>query len=111
MRLLLISLLGLCLVTPVRALADDYPVVGQLKTRNHLIVIQNSPGGLLFTIKTHEGTVVEHQITEDWIASTLPDLHEILIRGIARPQSPSDADQDKIESTTASQDRDVLLLR
>ena len=34
-------------------------------------------------LKTHEGTLLQHQRTEQWIAAEFPAIHETLVKGIA----------------------------
>ena len=81
MRTLLFCL-AIAIAAPV--CATEYPAIGQLQTRDHLVVVHSGPDGLLYSIKTHEGTLLEHQRTEQWIAAEFPAIHETLVKGIAK---------------------------
>lgn len=78
-------LLTMLLVPPLHGAAEEFPSIGQLETREYLIVIHSSPAGILYTIKTHEGEIIEHQLSEQLLAALYPQLHESLQRGIADP--------------------------
>ena len=81
MRTLLLSL-AVAIVAP--GCATEYPPIGQLQTSDHLVVVHSGPDGLLYSIKTHEGILLEHQKTEQWIAAEFPAIHETLVKGIAK---------------------------
>ena len=54
-KLLLVSLCvpWLCLA------ADAFPPIGQLETRDYVVIVHASPDGRLYTVKTHDGEIVE----------------------------------------------------
>ena len=78
--------------------APDDPVIGQLKTRDHLIVIHTTPEGSLYTIKTHDGEVLVKERPLSWIALEMPELHRVLSRGVAIPDGDSASGQEKAET-------------
>lgn len=78
-------LLAVLFLPPLYAADREHPSIGQLETRDYLIIIHSSPDGLLYTLKTHEGEVVGHQLTDQLLATRYPKIHESLQRGIAAP--------------------------
>ncbi len=72
------------LAAPLYGADDELPAIGQLKTPEYLILIHTSDDGTLYTIKTHDGVVIERQLPARYLASLYPELHETLQRGIAR---------------------------
>ena len=68
---------------------DELPAIGQLKTPEYLILIHASAEGTLYTIKTHDGVVIERELPERYMASLYPELYETLQRGIADPSDAS----------------------
>ncbi len=78
-------LLAVLVVSPAYGATEELPSIGQLETRDYLIVIHSSPAGILYTIKTHEGEIIAQQLSEQLLATRYPQLHESLQRGIADP--------------------------
>ena len=68
---------------------DELSAIGQLKTPEYLILIHASDDGTVYTIKTHDGEVIERELPERYLASRYPELLETLQKGIAG--GPSDA--------------------
>ncbi len=83
MRSLGVLLLLAGLLTAPFTNADELPAIGQLETREYLIIVHASPDGLKYTIKTHDETVVETQLTEQLLATLFPELYETLRWAIA----------------------------
>lgn len=85
-RMLWLSfLLAVLFVPPLYGAVAELPSIGQLEMRDYLIVIHSSPDGILYTIKTHEGEILEQQLSEQLLATLYPQLHESLQKGIADP--------------------------
>ena len=68
--------------------ADEALPIGQLQTPEYWIVVHSAPDGLVYTVKTHDGVVVDDQLTEQRFVALYPDLYETLRNAIARPQVP-----------------------
>lgn len=78
-------LLVLLLLSVLPAVAQEYPTVGQIRTRDHVIVVHSAPERLLFTIKSHVGQIIEYQRSEMWLSNHYPNVYEMVVRGIAHP--------------------------
>jgi len=84
MRILLSALALLLLITSCQSLnRDGYPIVGYLKTNQHTIALQLGPDGSLYTLRSHEGDLIEANLTESELIAKLPDLKILLERGMA----------------------------
>ncbi|MCZ6655831.1 MAG: hypothetical protein O7C67_00910 [Gammaproteobacteria bacterium] len=83
MRSLGVLLLLAGLLTAPFGNADELPAIGQLETREYLIIVHVSRDGPLYTIKTHDETVVEAHLTEQLLATLFPELYETLRWAIA----------------------------
>ncbi len=57
--------------------------IGTLRTTEHLIIIHYGKNGTFYTVKTHEGKVLENQINKQELISKMPYLEDVLERGIA----------------------------
>ena len=62
---------------------------GTLRTTDHLITIHYGNDGRFYTVKTHDGKVLENQIDEKDLISKMPYLKDVLERGIADDASTS----------------------
>lgn len=69
---------------PYAGVADELPAIGQLQTREYLIVVHTSTEGPVYTIMTHDEVVIEEQLTEQLLATLFPQLYETVRFGIAR---------------------------
>ena len=80
-KLLLVSLCvpWLCLA------ADAFPPIGQLETRDYVVIVHASPDGGLYTVKTHDGEIIAHQLPEQLLATLFPQLYQTVQQGIANP--------------------------
>ena len=87
MKIVPVSLVLLLLALPLAAGEPEgsHPAIGQLETRDYLIIVHDSPDGLLYTVKTRDGVIVERELPEDWLATQFPEVYETAVRGIARP--------------------------
>ena len=74
------------IVVPLCSIADEALPIGQLQTAEHWIVIHSAPDGLVYTVKTHDGVLVDDQLTEQRFVALYPELSETLRNAIARPQ-------------------------
>lgn len=82
MRPLIVFLMALCAAIP--AIADQQAtVIGQLQTRDKLIVMMLGADELLYTIKDNSGKVIVSQLTEDQIREKHLDLHVLVNELIA----------------------------
>ena len=66
--------------------ADEALPIGQLQTSEHWIVVHSAPDGIVYTVKTHDGVVVDDLLTEQQFVALYPDLYETLRNAIALPQ-------------------------
>ena len=73
------------IVLPLCSSADEALPIGQLQTSEHWIVIHSATDGLVYTVKTHDGVVVDEQLTEQRFIALYPDLHKMVRNAIARP--------------------------
>lgn len=82
MQLLIAILMTFCVAMP--AIADNQAtVIGQLKTRDKLVIMMLGEDVLLFTIKDQNGRVIVSELTEDQIRKQHQDLHKIIKELIA----------------------------
>ncbi len=79
--------------------ADAFPPIGQLETRDYVVIVHASPDGRLYTVKTHDGEIVEHQLPEQLLATLFPQLYQTFQRGIANPPDarPATASKDSLQ--------------
>ncbi len=63
--------------------SESLLTTGTLKTTEHLVTIHYGKNGTLYTVKTHEGKVLENKINEKDLISKIPYLEYILERGVA----------------------------
>ena len=77
--------LALLLALPLNATADESLPIGQLVTREYWVVVHAAPDGLLYTIKTLDGIVVQEGLTGEILAALYPGVHDTLSHAIARP--------------------------
>ena len=83
-----LTLLGAAGIVATAA-ASDLPAIGQLHTREHVIVVYSAADGLLFTVKDHYGVVLQDKRSAEWLAQHMPQAHATAVRGIARPPAKS----------------------
>ncbi len=82
MRPLIVFLMALCVTIP--AIADQQAtVIGQLQTRDKLIIMMLGADELLYTIKDKSGNVIVSLLTEDQIREKHQDLHILVNELIA----------------------------
>lgn len=82
MQLLIAILMTFCVAMP--AIADQQAtVIGQLKTRDKLVIMMLGEDAPLFTIKDQNGKVIVSELTEDQIREEHEDLHKIIKELIA----------------------------
>ncbi len=79
------------ILAPSAAPADDEPVVGYLTMRGHVLTLFSSPGGTLYTVRTHEGRVLLSKATEFELAARLPRIHT-QIRSLVAGSSSGNGD-------------------
>jgi hypothetical protein len=58
--------------------------LGSLVTHDHVIAIEQTPGGLRYTIVTRAGDLVAENLTQDELAAIAPDAVKHLETGTAR---------------------------
>lgn len=78
--------LGLSLLLaglPFAGAFGDPSAIGQLETREYLIVVYTSPDGPVYTVKTRDDVVLEEKLTEQLLATLFPELYETVRLGIA----------------------------
>ncbi len=78
----LVILLGLLFFTHF-SYSDNGFTTGTLKTTKHLITIHYKDDRTEYTVKTHDGTLLESNISEQELVSKLPYLKELIEQGIA----------------------------
>ena len=69
---------------PFTSVFSDPSAIGQLETREYLIVVYTSSAGPVYTVKTHDDVVMEEKLTEPMLATLFPDLYETVRYGIAK---------------------------
>lgn len=84
-RLLGVLLLTVGLSTsPATNASDELSAIGQLQTREYLIIVHTSAEGPVYTIMTHDEVVIEARLTEQLLATLFPELYETVRFGIAK---------------------------
>ena len=68
---------------------ENLLTTGTLRTTEHLITIHYGENGTFYTIKTHDGKVLENKIHKNDLISKMPYLEAVLERGIADDASTS----------------------
>ena len=81
-------LLTMLFVPSLHGAAEEFPSIGQLETREYLIVIHSSPAGILYTLKTHEGEIIYFNNREFFSGDDMSErLGAIVSAHTRRPQS------------------------
>ena len=63
--------------------SENLLTIGTLRTTEHLITIHHAENGTVYTVKTHDGKLLEQKINEKDLISKMPYLEDILKRGVA----------------------------
>jgi hypothetical protein len=67
------------------------PIIGQLRGRNHTIIIHASSDGPRFTVTTPDGRVVAAALTSDEIRATHPEIYDTYKKTLAQYDKYIDA--------------------
>ncbi len=62
---------------------SKYPVIGQFKTRDKLIIISTGPNCPLYTLKLSSGQVLAMDLPADKFTAKFPELKDLIEHGIA----------------------------
>ncbi len=63
--------------------APKLAVIGHLETRERIITIQSGPAGLLYLVKTKDGTVLNRNLSEEQLKAQAPEIHELIKTSVA----------------------------
>ncbi len=79
-----------------REATDDVglPVVGELRSRKHTIIIYSAPAGPRFTVHGTDGLVIATALTADEMRERHPDIYETYKSTFAQGNSSLDASVD-----------------
>lgn len=105
MRPLIAMLMALCVAIP--AIADKQTtVIGQLQTRDKVIIMMLGADDLLFTIKDDRGKVIVSELTEDQIREKHQDLHMLVNELIASQHGKGASFVDPVPTKGSNLDSD-----
>jgi hypothetical protein len=58
-------------------------ILGQINTRDNTLILKSSADGVLYSVKSKEGTMLAEDISETQLKSDFPQLHDFVKSGVA----------------------------